>query len=83
VEGASLWFKAPMNGTIIAIKIRKVKTSEILVADLLPYRSPWINESKNAPVIIGIKAVIEGVSDPMKLQRPSIIRTKEFIMLTK
>jgi hypothetical protein len=72
-----------MNGTIIAIKIRKVKANEILVADLLPYRIPWINESKNAPVIMGIKAVIEGVSDPIKLQRPSISRTKEFIILIK
>ena len=75
--------KALMKGTIIANNIREVKTIEILIAVLLPYRSPWINDSKKAPVMIGISAIIGGVSDPIKLQRPKTIKIKAFIMLTK
>ena len=75
--------KAPVKGFIKAIKIKAVKIREKRKNVLLPYLNFSTKVSNNAPVNTGIRAVNDGASDAIYPHKPTVIKTKAFIMLIR
>lgn len=72
---------APVNGLIKPIMITRVSTTAMCAIILFSFFTPLYDSSSNTPMITGISAVNDGVSEPKYPHRPNTMRIMELIRL--
>jgi hypothetical protein len=75
--------KAPVSGLNSAIKTNKVRVTTTWAITLFSSFIPLNNNKRITPAKTGIKAVIEGVSEPRYPKRPTMIKTDALIALMR